>query len=151
MPLAKIRNRVSNSAEIVDDGISGDTQAFLDQSRPDHPGIVGELEDLSGDRAREGDREFIGKVRTRPPAKFLPGKLEACMFRGLQSDGLAERGDALAVDLGQCKAGVRSANVSDGNPLHPSRPVGFDRSITRQLTGAGVGASAIGLAPIRAS
>src|SRR5689334_7613786 len=117
MLVAKASHSMSNSAEIVDDRVSANAQTLLDESRPDHPGIVGQLEKVTVDGPSQGNGKFSGQVGTRAPAEFLPGELEARMLRRLERDRRAERGDAPAVDFGKRKAGVSAADIGDCDPF----------------------------------
>ena len=115
----KLRHRMRNRAEVIDDLILGNAEPLFHQGRADHPRIIGEFEQLAADRPGEGHAQRIRQVDPGDPAEFLPRDLEAGMVGGLQGYRLAEGNDAPAIDLGQRKAGVSATDVGDcDRPAH---------------------------------
>src|ERR1700745_3366587 len=53
------RDGIADSTEIVDDNVAIDAEGLLNQGRTNHPGIVGELEDLAADGTGKGYGEFL--------------------------------------------------------------------------------------------
>src|SRR5437763_6407182 len=107
------RDGVSDSAEIVDDHIAVDAEPLLDQGRPNHPWVVGQLQGFAANGPGKGYRELVGKIDAHAAPELLPCELEASMLGGLERDRLAEGNNAALVDLGNGEAGVGSADVGD--------------------------------------
>src|SRR5215203_5041086 len=122
--------------EIVDDGETVDAQPLLHQIGPDHPRIVGQFEDLATHRAGKSDRQLVREIDTGLPAEVLPGELEARMIGGLERNRFAKRDNPPALDLGERKTRVGSANVGDRNLPHVS-----SASITASIADAPASAS----------
>ena len=112
----KRRDRMSDRAEIIDDGEAVDAEPLLDQRRADHPGIVGQLQHLAADRAGEGDRQLAraGDCPLRRP-NSCQAVWKLRMLGGLERDRLAERDDPAAVDLGEREARMGPADIGDGD------------------------------------
>src|SRR3954453_9294288 len=109
---------MSDSTEIIDDGVAVDAEPLLHQSLPDHPRIVGELEHLSANRPGEGHRQLGRQIDPLPPPELLPGGLEARMLRSLELHRFAERDDAAGLDLGEREARLGSADVGRNDRPH---------------------------------
>ena len=111
MFVSRLRNRVTDRAEVIDDGVLIDTELLADQRWPDNPWIVGQLYNFAINRP--GDC-YRNRPWQRDPAnltEIFPSSLETGVFCGFQRDRLAEFDNATAFDLSQSKACMGAADI----------------------------------------
>ena len=99
--VAQLRHGMGDGAEIVDQCIAVQAERFRDRGWPDHPGIVGELEHLALDRARDRDPGGAREGAAEPGPELVPGGLQASMVGRLQGHRLVEVSRPGRPDLGE--------------------------------------------------
>ena len=110
-------HRMADRAEIIDKGHPIDSEPVTDESRPDDPRIVGELQHLACDGAGYRDCRGARQRVSRPVAESLPRSLQAGISCGAEGDGLSELRDMTVGHLSDGKSRMCATDV-DRNEFH---------------------------------
>ena len=114
----RLRNRMANSAEIIDDHEGIDIQLFTDHRPADDPRVVGELNDISINGPCNGDGGCARKRRAVHPLKFLPCGLKTGMLCCLQRYRITQFNHLARIHFCKGKARVGSADIDGDNRGH---------------------------------
>src|SRR3546814_2148755 len=87
----RLRDGMADRLEIIHQHIIVDVQLLPDQRRADDPRIVGEADDLTLRRPRDGDRAAARQAAALLALELLPCGLEARMSLGMQDRKFAKR------------------------------------------------------------
>ena len=93
------RDRMGHGPEVIDDGVAFDPQALFDQGWPDHPRVVGELQEVAADRARKSDRKLVGLLAITSPGGVPSLGTRATAHRWIEWSGRFGMLDVLLVAL----------------------------------------------------
>ena len=74
------RDRISNRAEIIDNGEAVDSQSLFHQGRADDPGVVGKFQYFAANGASECHAQLRREVDALASSELLPSKLKAAML-----------------------------------------------------------------------